>query len=168
MDEVIEWRINKHWYVGVLYHSKCFELYWWIGVHVKYYKTCPDATFVTIWMWINQSIDQMVARRQSKHTVWCESKSHLSWPVFNRPPIAPFTEYSSRLHSLSTRAAPQWQAWPQLCVAPTVAEAGGIKVTSLCLNEGWTVGLILCIMLVCRTAKNRACPLPLLTRVTGL
>jgi hypothetical protein len=50
MDEAIEGRINKHCYVGVLYNFKGFELYGCIGVHVKYYKTCPDAKFVTIWM----------------------------------------------------------------------------------------------------------------------
>jgi hypothetical protein len=53
MDETIEWRINKHWYVGVLYNFKG-ELYGCIGVYVKYHKTCRDATFVTLWMWINQ------------------------------------------------------------------------------------------------------------------
>jgi hypothetical protein len=58
MDEVIEWRIKKHWYVGVLYNFKGFELYGCIGVYVKYCKICPDATFVTIWIKsINQSWD---------------------------------------------------------------------------------------------------------------
>jgi hypothetical protein len=50
MDEVIERRTNKHWYVGVLYNFKGFELYGYIGVYVKYCKTCPDATFVIVWM----------------------------------------------------------------------------------------------------------------------
>jgi hypothetical protein len=50
MDEVIERRINKHRYVGVLYNLKGFELYGCIGVYVKYCKTCSDNTFATIWM----------------------------------------------------------------------------------------------------------------------
>jgi hypothetical protein len=41
MDELTEWRIIKHWCIGVLYNFMGFELYGWIGEYVKYYKTCP-------------------------------------------------------------------------------------------------------------------------------
>jgi hypothetical protein len=52
MDEMIEWRINKLWYVGVFYNFKGFVLYGCIGVYVKYCKTCSDQSF-------NQSINHV-------------------------------------------------------------------------------------------------------------
>ena len=49
--------INKHvfycfigklaYHIGILRILNCNGC---VGVYVKYYKTCPDATFVTIWI----------------------------------------------------------------------------------------------------------------------
>jgi hypothetical protein len=74
MDEVIEWRINKHWYVGASYNFKGSELYGRIGVYVKCCKTCPYAAFVTIWMCINQSIS--CTEHHFLHSCHCQHGTH--------------------------------------------------------------------------------------------
>jgi hypothetical protein len=101
--------------------------------------------------------------------VWMKQKPVcINWPICDRPSVTPLTEHSSRLHTLSTRAATQRQTWSQLCVAPTVAEASSINMTCLCLNERWTIELSLAIVCIGRAAKNGACSLPLPTGFTGL
>ena len=112
-----------------------------------------------------------ISRWQFANTllVWMKQKPlRINWPICDRPSITPLTEHSSRLHTLSTRAATQRQTWSQLCVSPTVAEASSINMTCLCLDERWTVELSLAIMSIGRAAKNGACSLPLPTGFTGL